>query len=442
MAISVALVSLGCSKNLVDGESMLFQLQRDGYKIVQDVACADVVIVNTCGFIEAAQNESIETVLEIAALKKSGQLKSLIVTGCLSQMFQMQMREEMPEVDAVLGTGSYADISEAVRSTLKGKSYCSFNRPEENIVPAGAGRIRTTLPHIAFLKIAEGCNNHCSYCVIPSLRGAFRSRPMEDIVSEARELAADGVKELILIAQDTTSYGMDIYGKLQLPQLLEELCAVEGIVWIRLHYCYPEKITDELLRVMAKQEKIVHYLDIPIQHCSDAILRRMNRKGSRAYLQALFKKIRRAMPDICLRTSLIVGFPGETQEDFSDLCGFIEEIGFDRLGAFCYSPMEGTKAVAMPGQIDEDVKNQRQQIIMQAQSRISLRINEGLIGKTLLVLCEEEEDGQYVGRSYKDSVDIDPKVYFTASRDIQIGSFVKVLITSCEEYDLFGSAVE
>lgn len=438
MSVSVALVSLGCSKNLVDGESMLFSLQQAGYRILYDPAMADVIIVNTCGFIEAAQKESIETILELGRYKKKGRLKALVVTGCMSQLFGEEVLREMPEVNAVLGTGSYEKIADAVKAALSGKSYSSFEKIGAR--PAGAGRVLTTPSHTAFLKIAEGCDNRCSYCVIPTLRGPYGSRAEEDILAEAKSLAGQGVKELIVVAQDTTRYGLDLYGEYRIAPLLQKLCQIPGIRWVRLHYSYPDKITDELLEVMAREEKIVKYLDIPIQHSASPVLKRMNRKGGGEDLKRLFARIRQKLPGVCLRTTLIVGFPGETEEDFSELCGFVEETRFDRLGVFTFSPQEGTPAAAMEDQIDEDVKKERQEILMELQGRVSERINQSFIGSSLLVLCEEETEGGYGGRSFRDSPDVDPKVLFTSARPVAMGDFVWVRITGCDPFDLFGEA--
>lgn len=437
MSVKIGLVSLGCSKNLIDAEGMLYRLSQEGFKIVPDPALADVIIVNTCGFIEAAQQEAVDTILEMAQYKKTGRLSSLIVTGCMAQMFKEQIKEQIPEVDAVLGTGSYDKIAEAVSASLNGKYYFSFESINHGVLHA-ADRILSTPPYTAFIKIAEGCDNFCSYCAIPSLRGRLRSRTMEDIVKEATLLAGRGVKELIVVAQDITRYGEDLYGRCTLSSLLEKLCQIDGIKWIRLHYTYPEKITDDLLDGIASQEKILHYLDIPIQHCSGRLLLKMNRTGDEQSLLDLFTKIRNKIPDICLRTSLMTGFPSETEEDFSALCRFIQTVRFDRLGVFIFSPQENTPAYTMQGQVDEDVKQKRQETLLTLQNQISADINEKTIGKKLLVLCEGKEDGRYIGRSYKDSPDIDPKVYFHSKKTVNPGDFVFVTITGCDDYDLTG----
>lgn len=439
MSISVGLVSLGCSKNLVDGESMLYALQQKGYEIVSDPAVSDVVIVNTCGFIEPAQRESIETILEMSRYKEGGRLKALIVTGCMSQMFGTEVLKEMPEVNAVLGTGSYEKIAEAIEAALAGHRFSSFDSIDGSVMH-DSGRILTTPSHTAFLKIAEGCDNCCTYCVIPSLRGRFRSRTEEDILQEAESLVKQGVKELIVVAQDTTRFGLDLYGEYRIAPLLKKLCQIDGVKWIRLHYSYPDKITDELLATIAQEKKIVNYLDIPVQHSSTSILKAMNRKGDGPYLRDLFSKIRRIIPDICLRTTLITGFPGESEEDFCDMCSFVEEIGFDRLGVFPFSAQEGTPAYLMDNQIDDELKKERQEILMNIQSRISEEKNQKMIGSTQLVLCEETTEDGYGGRSYKDSPDVDPKVFFTSAVPVLAGDFVTVTITGCDSFDLFGEA--
>ncbi|MGI6030409.1 MAG: 30S ribosomal protein S12 methylthiotransferase RimO [Eubacteriales bacterium] len=434
----IGMVSLGCSKNQVDAEIMLGEISAAGYKVVNDPEEADIIIVNTCGFIESAQQESVDTILEMAQYKESGRCRGLIVTGCMAQVFQQQLRQELPEVDAVLGTGSYEKILEAIGQVEQEHSYESF----ENIhcgVLHGTHRMLTTPPYTAYLKIAEGCDNRCAYCAIPSIRGDFRSRPMEDIVEEAKELAASGVKECIVIAQDITRYGQDLYGEYRLDELLTRLCQLD-FTWIRLHYCYPDKMTDKLIEVIAREDKIVKYLDLPVQHSSSAILSAMNRRGDGPYLRKLFARLRKQIPGVAIRTSLIVGFPGETEEDFEDLCRFVQEVRFERLGVFPYSRMEGTPAYDMPGQIEEEVKLQRQEIIMDLQEGISQQDNQQMVGKILTVLVEYEEDGWLVGRSYRDSVEIDPKVRFRGGAHVP-GDFVPVQITDCDAYDLLGEEV-
>lgn len=386
MSYRIGLVSLGCAKNRVDAEMMLFTLKNAGYQIVGDPAAADAVIVNTCGFIEAAKQESIDEILELAQLKKEGRIRAIIVTGCLSQRYQEQVMQQLYEVDAVVGIGANASIAQIVEDCLNGEKVELF--PDKLLMPLSGGRLQSTPPYYAYLKVADGCDNCCSYCAIPLIRGKFRSRPMEEIVQEAKTLAAYGVKELIVIAQDTTRYGEDLYGTLMLPALLQELCKIDGIRWIRLLYCYPDRITDELLHLMAKEEKIVKYLDLPLQHCSADILKAMNRRGSRESLTALIQKIRRSVPGIVLRTTLITGFPGETQQDFEELSAFVNEIGFERLGCFAYSQEEDTPAATFAGQIDEKIKNRRQEIIMEQQHTIMERYCQSLLSKTIDVLVE------------------------------------------------------
>lgn len=439
MAINVGMVSLGCSKNQVDSECMLGEIQKRGYQLVSDPAQAHVLVVNTCAFIESAQQESIDTILEMAGYKKDGICQGLIVTGCMAQMFKEQLAQEMPEVDAVLGTGSYEKICDAIEEVLAHHHYEDYGSMHCGVMH-GDERVLTTPNYTAYLKIAEGCSNCCAYCAIPSVRGKFRSRTVEDIVAEAKKLAADGVKELIVIAQDISRYGEDIYGKYSLDVLLTELCKIDGVEWIRLHYCYPDKMTPELIRVIAEEPKILKYLDIPVQHSSSKVLKAMNRKGDGPFVRSLLKEMKEKIPGLCLRTSLIVGFPGETEEDFLDLCDFVKEIEFDRLGVFPYSRQENTPAYDMPDQIDEEVKLERQEIIMNIQERISEKKNQAMVGKTLTVLVEGQVEDNYVGRSYKDSIDIDPKVIFLSDREIAPGEFVEVEITECDLYDLYGRA--
>ncbi len=440
MGITVGMVSLGCSKNLVDGETMLGEIAKRGYKIVADPQRASIIIVNTCTFIESAQQESVETILEMAGFKDSGVCKGLIVTGCMAQMFKEQMMEQMPEIDAVLGTGSYDKICEAIESVVAKHPYMSFESMELGVMH-GDSRIISTPKYSAYIKIAEGCDNRCAYCAIPSVRGNFRSREISDVVAEAKDLAERGVKELIVIAQDITRFGEDLYKEYKLDTLLEELVKIEKIGWIRLHYCYPDKMTDSLIDVIAREDKIVKYLDIPVQHGSDKILKAMNRRGDRAYLNGLFKKIREKIPQIVLRTSFIVGFPGETEDDFLELCDFLREVRFERVGAFTYSAIENTPAYYMENQIDDDVKRERQEILMNIAADISLARNEGLVGKTLTVLCEGMEGDSYIGRSYGDSVDIDPKVIFESKTPVSEGDFVEVLVERADVYDLYGGKI-
>ncbi len=439
----VGMISLGCPKNQVDAELMLHRLHEAGYTITNEESSADVVVINTCGFIDDAKKEAIENILEMAALKPEGTVKGIVVTGCLAERFREQIRAELPEVDVVLGIGANSDIADAVEKALKGEVYESFG--DKLALPMEGERILTTPPYMAYLRIADGCDNCCTYCTIPMIRGRFRSRKMEDIVAEACALAAKGVKELTLVAQDTTYYGNDLYGEERLPELLDKLCEIEGIEWIRLLYTYPERISDRLLDTMARQDKVVNYLDIPLQHCNGEILRRMNRKGNREELVAKIARIREKLPDVTLRTTFITGFPGETEEQFAELCEFVHEVKFDRLGCFAYSAEEGTFAAAMEGQVDEEVKLRRSEIIMDAQSRIVDEKNQQRIGQTLEVLVEGYDD--YIkclfGRTRGDAAEIDAKVFFTpAARRVKAGDIVEVEITDTIEYDLLGCQVE
>ncbi|MDO4174019.1 MAG: 30S ribosomal protein S12 methylthiotransferase RimO [Eubacteriales bacterium] len=440
MSIRLGIISLGCAKNLVDSEHMLAQLQEAGVTIVDDVADADVAVINTCGFIESAKQEAINTILETAQLKETGVLKALIVTGCLVQRYPDEITEEMPEIDAVLGTGSYTNIVDAVRAVMQapGTVYKHFGQIDE--AEMEGGRILLTPGYTAYLKIAEGCDNHCAYCVIPSLRGRFRSRTMEDILEEAKALSAAGVRELIVVAQDITRYGRDIYHKHMLPELLRELCRMD-FTWVRLHYLYPDEITDEMIQVIADEPKIVKYLDIPIQHVNNRILKAMHRRGDAQFLKALFGKLRSRIPGLVLRTSLIVGLPGETQEEFEELCEFLREMNIERAGVFCYSPEEGSEAAAMPDQIDEDVKQERRMIIEELQSDVLDYFAARMKGTLVEVLCEgwDGETGMYFGRSYADSQDIDGRVLFDSAFSVEEGQFVPVRITGAQGADLTGS---
>ena len=443
MSYRIGIVSLGCAKNRVDAEMMLFTLKNAGYQIVDDPAAADAVIVNTCGFIEAAKQESIDEILELAQLKKEGRIQAIVVTGCLSQRYQEQVMQQLYEVDAVVGIGANASIAQIVEDCLNGKKVECF--PDKLRMPLSGGRLQSTPPYYAYLKVADGCDNCCSYCAIPLIRGKFRSRPVEEIVQEAKTFAACGVKELIVIAQDTTRYGEDLYGTLMLPALLQELCKIDGVRWIRLLYCYPDRITDELLHLIAKEEKIVKYLDLPLQHCSADILKAMNRRGDRESLTALIRKIRHTVPGIVLRTTLITGFPGETQQDFEELSAFVNEIGFERLGCFAYSQEEDTPAAAFAGQIDEKIKNRRQEIIMEQQHTIMERYCQGLLSRTLDVLVEgfDRYAECFFGRSAADAPDVDGKVFFTCNESKpKQGQFVKVRICDYLDCDPIGELVQ
>ena len=434
----VGFVSLGCPKNLVDTEVMLRKLSDEGYIITPDETEADVVVINTCAFIESAKKEAIDNILDIAWLKENKSLKGIVVCGCLAERYGEEIMKEMPEVDAVVGVGSMSDISAAVEKALKGEKY--FSAKDKNLSPLGGDRIVTTPDYAAYIKIAEGCDNRCTYCAIPYIRGRFRSRPMEDIIKEAKELEAIGVKELCVVAQDTTRYGLDIYGSYSLARLLREITAATQIPWIRVLYCYPDKITDELIEEFKNNERIVKYIDLPIQHVSENILLRMNRRGGRDAVLSAIKRLREGVPGITIRTTAIVGFPGETEEDFEELCSFIKEAKFDRFGAFAYSREEGTPAYDFPDQVDEQTKEDRYSVIMQTQADISEALNEKKKGKLITVLTEgyDPVSSAYYGRSAADAPDIDGKVYFESHRKVKEGTFVKIRITDVLEYDLFG----
>lgn len=434
----VSLTSLGCSKNLVDSEQMLASLTDAGFEIVENEEDADVIIVNTCTFIDAAKSESIECILELARCKQEN-CKALIVCGCLAQRYKEQILSEMPEVDAVIGTNDYGSIAEIIRS-LESEGGGIVRCGEAYAESENSERSRLTPSYTAYLKIAEGCDNHCTYCIIPSIRGKYRSRKTEDIVDEAKQLAADGVSEIVVIAQDTTYYGTDLYGEGRLPQLLTELCKIDGPKWIRVHYCYPELVTDELIDVFANEPKLCNYFDIPIQHCSDRILKLMGRKTNSAQIRTLIDKIRSRIPDAVIRTSLIVGFPGETEAEFDELCDFVREVGFDRLGVFTYSREEGTPAYNLGNQLDEDEKERRRDLLMLIQSEVSEAKNEAKIGMCVRVLTEGRDEiiKSFYGRTYADSEDVDGKVFFKSDRKIKPGEFVNVEVEQCMEYDLFG----
>ena len=442
MKYKIAVASLGCAKNLVDTENMLGFLAEKGHTFVSTPDTADIIIVNTCSFIGDAKEESINTILDMAQFKDEGSCKCLVVTGCLAERYHEDIERELPEVDAIVGTGDFNKICDVIDSCMRGKNVCLHGHSEDFTLE-GMPRIITTQPHSAYLKIAEGCDNKCTYCVIPSLRGKYRSRTIEDICEEAKYLAGSGVREIILIAQDTTCYGKDIYGKNSLDTLLERLCEIDDIKWIRVHYCYPEGITDELLDVMASNDKILHYFDIPIQHASDSVLKRMGRKTDKASLEKLIHKIREKMDDAIIRTSLIAGFPGETREDFNELCDFVKKMRLDRVGVFAYSKEENTPAAKLDKQISERTKTSRRDKLMEISQTISLEKNEARIGKVYEVLCEgfDEENCLYKGRSYADSIDVDSLVYFGANREVQNGEFVNVRILCAQEYDLIGEEI-
>lgn len=441
MPIKVGMVSLGCSKNLVDSERMLYKLRERGYELVTEPGLADVAVVNTCGFIQSAKEEAIETIIELGKLKEDGTLKKIIITGCLTQRYQEEAAELFPEADAVIGIGDNKDIIEILDHVLANERVVKFS-PKLDAELTGE-RIISTLPFFAYLKVAEGCSNCCTYCAIPQIRGKFRSVPMEEVLKEAQWLAENGVTELIVIAQDTTRYGEDLYGEPKLPELLEKLSEIEGIKWIRTLYCYPERITDKLLETIADNGKLIKYLDIPIQHCNGEILSRMNRWGDKERLSQLMAHIRKKVPDIVLRTTLITGFPGETEEQFSELAEFVQEQKFERLGCFAYSQEEGTKAAEMENQLSEEVKNHRADIIMEQQMLISAANNEKLMGKRLTAVVEgfDKFAECYFGRTEKDAPDIDGKVFFTSENPLEIGDYVEIEISDTLDYDLMGEVV-
>ena len=442
MSIRVGMVSLGCPKNQVDAEHMLYNLREEGCEIIADAALADVVVVNTCGFIESAKQEAIETILEFCTLKEEGRIKAVIVTGCLAERYREEIKTEMPEVDAVIGIGSNELLGTVIKKVLSGEGdICTFGDKYSLII--GGRRIIST-ENYAYLKIAEGCDNCCTYCAIPSIRGRFRSRKMESVIDEAKWLASVGFKEIVLVAQDTTRYGEDIYGEPMLAELMREISKIDGLKWIRTLYAYPERITDELIDVIASEEKCVKYLDIPIQHCDGEVLRRMNRAGDEASLRELVKKLRESVPGIILRTTLIAGFPGETQEQFERLCEFVKDVRFDRLGCFAYSAEEGTPAADFSDQIDEEIKQKRADIIMQEQMLISDELNQSYIGKTIEVVTEgfDRYAECYFGRSAMDAPEIDGKIFFTSPCPRALGEYVNVLIDDVMDYDLIGGVVE
>lgn len=441
--MNILFISLGCDKNLVDTEVMLGMLASRGYQMVEEETQADVIVINTCCFVHDAKEESIQNILEMAEYKKEGRLKALIVTGCLAQRYRQEILDEIPEVDAVLGTTAYDKILDAIDEALKG--HHTLTLADTDLLPeVETKRLVTTGGHFAYLKIAEGCDKHCTYCIIPKIRGNFRSVPMEQLLSEAEYLAEQGVKELILVAQETTLYGKDLYGEKSLHKLLRELCKISGIRWIRILYCYPEEIYDELIQVMKEEKKICHYLDLPIQHASDHILKRMGRRTSKAQLVGIITKLRREIPDIVLRTSLITGFPGETEEDHQELMEFVDEMEFDRLGVFTYSPEEGTPAETMEGQVPEELKEERRDEIMELQQEISLEKGNNRIGQELLVMIEGKVSGEsaYIGRTYGDAPKVDGYMFVQTGELLVTGDFAKVKVTGAMEYDLIGELAD
>ena len=441
--MKILFISLGCDKNLVDSEVMLGMLTGKGYEITDDENEADVVVVNTCCFIGDAKEESIHNILEMAELRKAGDIKALIVTGCLAQRYKEEVQTEIPEVDAIIGTTAIDAIVETLEDVLAGQGH---NHIEDiNRTPVyDKSRIVTTGGHYAYLKIAEGCDKRCSYCIIPKVRGNYRSIPMESLLAEARKLVEFGAKELILVAQETTLYGKDLYGEKSLPRLLHELCKIDGLYWIRILYCYPEEITDELIETIRTEEKVCHYLDIPIQHSSDNILKRMGRRTNQAELRDMIARLRERIPDICLRTTLITGFPGETQEDHEELMAFVDEMEFDRLGVFTYSAEEDTPAAEFEDQIEEEIKKDRQAEIMELQQEIAFEKAENAVGRTVLAMIEGRlpDENAYAARTYMDAPNVDGLVFVQTSRELMTGDFVKVKITGSYEYDLIGEIVE
>lgn len=432
-------ISLGCDKNLVDTEMMLGQLKSKGYEFTDDETEAEVILINTCCFINDAKEESVNTILEMAELKKAGRCRALMVTGCLAQRYREEIIKEIPEVDACLGTAAWDEVGRTLSQVLEGKRELCFKELDRLPRP-DTKRVITTGGYYAFLKIAEGCDKHCTYCIIPSLRGPYRSVPMERLVEEARELARGGVKELILVAQETTLYGVDLYGKKALPELLKKLCGISGIQWIRLQYCYPEELTQELIDTIGEEEKICHYLDIPIQHASDRILKRMGRRTSRQQLKELIGNLRRQIPDIALRTTLISGFPGETKEDHETLMEFVDEMEFERLGVFAYSQEEDTPAAGYEDQVPEEIKEERRDEIMELQQEIAFEKSEAMVGRVLEVMIEGKvaDENAYVGRTYMDAPGVDGLIFLNTEEELMSGDFVRVKVTGAMEYDLIG----
>lgn len=439
----ILFISLGCDKNLVDSEKMLGLLDEKGYEFTNDETEADIAIVNTCCFINDAKQESIDTILEMAELRKSGAISGLLVTGCLAQRYREEIKKEIPEVDSIVGVAAIDEIAEALDKLFtaeESRKIEDYYKSLDAIPLADTRRILTTGGHYAYLKIAEGCNKRCSYCIIPKIRGSYRSVPMETLIKEAEELAADGVKELILVAQETTVYGVDLYGKKSLPRLLRRICKIEGICWVRILYCYPEEITDELIEVIKEEPKICHYLDLPIQHGCDRILRKMGRRTNKRELVEILGKLRENIPDICLRTTLITGFPGETEAEHEELMAFVDEMQFDRLGVFPYSQEEDTEAASMPGQIAEEVKEERLSELMELQQDIAFDAAQSMTGKVLDAMIEGKiaEENTYVARTYKDAPNVDGFLFVNTARELMSGDFVKVRITGAYEYDLIG----
>lgn len=436
MNFKVGMISLGCPKNQVDGEVMLEKLNKSGFDIAQSIEDSDVMIINTCGFIEDAKREAIETILEVAEYKKAGLISAIVVTGCLAERYQDEILKEIPEVDSVIGIGADRDIVKVCQKALIGVKTSFY--PDKKYLLLEGDRMLSTPPHWAYLKISDGCDNKCSYCAIPGIRGGYIERDMESIIAEANKLAASGVKELIIIAQDTTKYGLKLYGEYKLAELLKELVKIDGIEWIRLFYCYPDRVTDELIDVIASKEKVCSYIDIPLQHCNNDILKSMNRYGSYDSLKKLLTKMKTKIPNLSLRTTFMVGFPGETEEQFEELCRFVKDIEFDKMGCFTYSPEEDTPAFDFDNQIDEDIKKRRAEVLMDIQYSITENANKKRIGNIYKVVVDEKDGDKYIGRSYLDSPEIDSGIIITSERALSSGEFINVKITDYDGYDLIG----
>ena len=439
MNFKVGMISLGCPKNQVDGEMMLEKLNKADFTIVQSIEDADVVIINTCGFIEDAKREAIETILEVAEYKNAGLISAIVVTGCLAERYQDEILTEIPEVDSVIGIGADRDIVKVCQKAMLGIQTSYF--PKKDLLELDGDRMLSTPPHWAYLKISDGCDNKCSYCAIPLIRGGYIERPMESIIDEAKQLAEKGVKELIIIAQDTTKYGLQLYGEYRLAKLLKELVKINSIEWIRLFYCYPDRVTDELIDVIASEEKICSYIDIPLQHCNKEILKSMNRNGSFESLKELLLKMKNKIPNLSLRTTFMVGFPAESDEQFEELCKFIKEVKFDKMGCFTYSPEEDTPAFDFENQIDDDIKKRRAEVIMDIQYSITEEANKARIGNIYKTIIDSFEDGHYIGRSYLDSPEIDSGIIINSDRELVVGEFVDVKITDYDGYDLIGEVI-
>ncbi len=437
----VSMIGLGCPKNQVDAEVMLSSLLKAGFELTPDLEEAEAVIINTCGFIDSAKKEAIDTILSVAEMKGESNIKALVVTGCLAERYKEEIIAEFPEVDACIGIGANGKIAEVIEKALKGEKVSAF--PSKYDLALDGDRVLTTPPHYAYLKIAEGCSNCCTYCAIPKIRGKFRSRSMESILEEARSLVESGVKELIVVAQDTTKYGIDLYGELKLSELLRKLCRINGIEWIRILYCYPESVTDELIKTIAEEEKICKYIDLPLQHASESVLKRMNRHGSKEELLSLVEKLKAEIPSLTLRTTFITGFPGESEEDFEELCDFIEKAEFDRLGCFAYSPEEGTFAAKMENQIDDEIKEKRSEIIMNSQQFIMDKKQKEMVGKTFEVIVDgfDEENLFYFGRAYTDAPEIDTMIIISSEEELSSGQFVNCRIIGTDDCDLVGEVI-